>query len=108
MVHHARTRAHTTHALGQVGRREKDMRNHVASLPPGAAARTDVGDDKRGVAAALRTRGLIDGSLSWADIAWLRSLSGMKLVRAMWSRGRNLSDGLAAYTASQFVFIDYY
>jgi isopentenyl diphosphate isomerase/L-lactate dehydrogenase-like FMN-dependent dehydrogenase len=78
--HHIITRCAThTSIHAQVGRRERDMRNHIAAIP-GAPHRA-AGDDKRGVAAALRTPGLIDDSITWgADVRWLRGLSRKRLV----------------------------
>ena len=61
----------------QLGRREKDMRNKFTSQQAHLQKGQDV-NRSAGVAGALTS--FIDPSLCWADIAWLRSLTKMKLV----------------------------
>lgn len=70
-----------------VGRREPDLRNRF-SLPPEAAPcnllefvdRSQLGSGNAGSALAALVNQLIDPSLCWRDLEWLRSLSSLKLV----------------------------
>lgn len=61
----------------RLGRREKDMRQKFRLAGP-REQQGDQTDRSRGVARSISA--FIDPSLSWSDLAWLRSLSGMPLV----------------------------
>lgn len=65
----------------QLGRREKDMRNKFTTTGTAVQARDDE-DGKvnrdQGVARAISS--FIDAAFSWADLAWLRSVTRMPLV----------------------------
>ncbi len=69
-----------------IGRRERDVRNRF-HLPPGLSAANLLPEGYGEVQAAAGDSGLavyvsslIDPSLSWRDIAWLRSLTELPLV----------------------------
>lgn len=63
----------------RTGRREKDMRHKITPSATGANILQTKGQEgaKQGVGAALAS--VIDPSVSWKDLPWLRSLSPMKL-----------------------------
>ncbi|KAF3237979.1 hypothetical protein TWF192_010734 [Orbilia oligospora] len=63
----------------QLGRREKDMRSKFEDN--GSSVQNDNGDSMdRSQGAARAISSFIDPSLSWKDIPWFKSITGMKIV----------------------------
>merc|ERR1712086_315264 len=61
----------------QLGRREKDMRNKFADETTNVQ---DKGKVNKNQGTARMISAFIDPSLSWKDVAWLRSITKMKVV----------------------------
>jgi len=61
----------------QLGRREKDMRNKTAEQTTNVQDKTKV-NKSQGTARMISA--FIDPSFCWADLAWLRSITKMKIV----------------------------
>lgn len=68
-----------------LGRRERDVRNHF-HLPPGLSAKSmtaaGMGNLPEGAESGLAAyfESLLDPSLSWRDLEWLRSVTGLHIL----------------------------